>query len=1609
MNRRVLSAVFLTAVLVVVWSVPAFADLVSYIERSWDGSKVVSTDKQVNATPVTSNTTSFTNNGWYVVKTNVEINERINVSGTANLILADGATLTNDKGIEVAEGNTLNIYGQANDTGTFSAYLDENSRDPANGAAIGGGGDYSSVTAPAGTITIHGGTITADGGSNGAGIGGGDNGSGGTITIYGGSVIGDGGNDGAGIGGGYNGSGGIITIYGGTVEGYGSASWGAGIGGGNGGSGGTITIYGGSVTAKGIYSAAGIGGGNGGKGENITINGGTVDASGGGAGIGGGRYCSGGIITINGGTVTTEGDPGIGGGTAEAITINGGTVKSRGYSVDSNSIVGEKVNIYGGNVTANGLSVTAGIVGEIITLSWSSLTDFIKSNTYSGTVTVLPGKIFTDDEGGLYFGSIGSRAAGKTIVPATSAALYVSRDIDASNNVISQDRVITNFVAVTSDTVSWNDGTWYFANGEVTVPERITVTGTANLILADGAILSASKGINVASGDTLNIYGQTGGTGTLTATGSDGAGIGGSDGTFAGSIKIYGGTVDATGGDGSAGIGSGCYGKGGITTIYGGVVNATGIGDGYQPESSGTTAIYGGVVTASADSGVGINGTTILSWSSLTDSITASSYSGTVTTIFGKIFTVNNSETTYHGELNNDSIGGKTLVPAENAYLAELIDVELAKLSPDNFTVCSKSIAVTAGKTVTVTVIPSEGYNGTMTVTDAEGNNVSVTEKGGNKFDFTMPASKASIKAGTTLKNYPITYNLNMGSVSGNPESYTIESNAITLNNPTRNGYNFNGWTGTGLDGKTQNVVIPTGSTGERSYTANWTPITYTVSYNLDGGTVSGNPTSYTIETAAFTLKKPTRTGYTFTGWTGMGLTTATETVTVNKGSTGNRAYTATWTPAEYTINYTLNGGTVAKANPVKYSVESSDFTLNNPTKKGYTFTGWTSTGITTATTTVKIAKGSTGNRTYSATWTPITYTVSYNLDGGTVSGNPTSYTIETATFTLKNPTKTGYTFAGWTGTKLSKATKTVKVAKESTGKRTYTATWKLSNYAITYKLNSGKVAKANPSSYSMTSKDFTLNNPTRSGYTFAGWTGTGLDKITKTLTVKEGSTGKKTFTANWVRLKGSLANGVIKTAYSANITVDGYKAAPYNWSIANLPDGLEFETDGHTAVVSGKPTRAGTYKVKITAKDANKLALSKTFTVKITQPAITGTFSENGSVGQNYIGSATVSGGTAPYTWTYSGVPAGLSVDISGAKISLSGKPTTAKSYNFKVTAKDKNKVSVSKTFAIKITKPTITGLFGAGVVKTEYSGSATVAGGTAPYSWTYSGVPAGLKVNVSGATISLSGKPTTAKSYKFKVTAKDKNKVSVSKTFTIKVTKPAITGTFGAGTVGVEYSGSAKVSGGTAPYTWSIRGVPAGLDFEMSSNTVKLSGKPETAGTFSMKLTAKDASGLSVSKTFKIKITASTSAKENSSSESESNDTASESEMSETSDTITAKTPAVTGNGGIIAGIATELRVVSDDIVSKGEERDEDLIEVNADKPVKFIIGQWVSSNGSRVNVKADEVSVYVDDKAQMDIVVADDGTFTLPAGLVHDDFKVQAKAGELETVELFIIPLK
>ena len=247
-------------------------------------------------------------------------------------------------------------------------------------------------------------------------------------------------------------------------------------------------------------------------------------------------------------------------------------------------------------------------------------------------------------------------------------------------------------------------------------------------------------------------------------------------------------------------------------------------------------------------------------------------------------------------------------------------------------------------------------------------------------------------------------------------------------------------------------MTIPTGSTGDRSYTATWelnNYANYTISYDLNGGTAGtpANPATYTITSKAFTLTTPTRKGYTFTGWTGTGLTGPTTSVTIATGSTGDRTYTASWELNNYAIGYDLDGGVAGTAaNPATYTITSKAFTLTNPTRKGYTFTGWTGTGLTGPTPSVTIATGSIGNRTYTATWTVNDYTIGYDLDGGTAGTpvNPATYTVKSNPTTLTNPTRPGYTFAGWTGTNLTGPTPSVTIPTGSTGDRTYTATWDL-------------------------------------------------------------------------------------------------------------------------------------------------------------------------------------------------------------------------------------------------------------------------------------------------------------------------------------------------------------------------------------------------------------------------------------------------------------------------------------------------------------------------------------------------------------------------------------
>ena len=226
--------------------------------------------------------------------------------------------------------------------------------------------------------------------------------------------------------------------------------------------------------------------------------------------------------------------------------------------------------------------------------------------------------------------------------------------------------------------------------------------------------------------------------------------------------------------------------------------------------------------------------------------------------------------------------------------------------------------------------------------------------------------------------------------------------------------------------------------------TAQWTAPTYAVTLNTNGGTInSGNVTSYTYGVGATlpTAGDMTYTGHTFVGWYDNENLTGSPIAAIGGTETGNKEYWAKWEINQYTITFDTAGGSVVT--PITQNYGTATTAPADPTKTGYTFAGWDRAIPATM---------PAENLTITAQWTVNQYTIAYDLAGGTAEGNPDTYTIETGAFTLKNPTKSGYTFTGWSGTGLDgENNMTVTIPTGSTGNRTYTAHWRYNGSGHSY------------------------------------------------------------------------------------------------------------------------------------------------------------------------------------------------------------------------------------------------------------------------------------------------------------------------------------------------------------------------------------------------------------------------------------------------------------------------------------------------------------------------------------------------------------------------------
>jgi len=386
-----------------------------------------------------------------------------------------------------------------------------------------------------------------------------------------------------------------LTIYGqsggtGKLTVTGSKDGDAGIGGGESSAGGTITINGGTVTAKSGVQGAGIGGGDDGAGGNITINGGMVTATSNnfGAGIGGGLGGAGGTIVISGDAeVKATGGSGFSG---SVFALGGGAGIGSGggisnYIHDGNSPASGSITISGNaNVTSQGgggdssNAVKAhggagiGSGGAAGTGSSADSLGTITINT-TGTVNATGGVDVGGANPGTNIGAGGSQSGAGTEWSGNPVPYLDDKGVEQSRAVYT--KLTAEYLSSNSSML--NSG-WYVVDSTFTYGDRIIfISGDVHIILTDSANMTASKAIAVTGSNSLTLYGQSGGTGKLTATGGpQDAGIGGGLDGAGGTITINGGAVKVTGGIGGAGIGGGRRGAGGTITINGGTVNATG-------------------------------------------------------------------------------------------------------------------------------------------------------------------------------------------------------------------------------------------------------------------------------------------------------------------------------------------------------------------------------------------------------------------------------------------------------------------------------------------------------------------------------------------------------------------------------------------------------------------------------------------------------------------------------------------------------------------------------------------------------------------------------------------------------------------------------------------------------------------------------------------------------------------------------------------------------------------------------------------------------------------------------------------------------------------------
>ena len=416
------------------------------------------------------------------------------------------------------------------------------------------------------------------------------------------------------------------------------------------------------------------------------------------------------------------------------------------------------------------------------------------------------------------------------------------------------------------------------------------------------------------------------------------------------------------------------------------------------------------------------------------------------------------------------------------------------------------------------------------------------------------------------VSTYNIAYELNGGvNAASNPATYNDDADT-PLAAPVRTGYSFGGWyDNEGLTGSPV-TGIPAGSSGDKTFYAKWTVNRYTLTFDANGSSAVA-PVTLDYGAALTAPAAPTRTGYTFGGWSPALPETMPD---------ANCAFTALWTPIQYRVSYDANGG-AGSMGSLNLTYGQMAFLMSNAfARQGHSFAGWNTAADGSGTayqdgqsvSSLTAENGATV--TLYAQWTVNQYTMTFDSNGGSAVA-PIVQDYGTALTAPADPTRTGYRFYMWFPTLPGT------IPAEN---RKFEALWAANSYMLTFDSNGGT---GEAMSYRLLKYDQTeplpANTYTRTGYAFAGWntkadgSGTAYQdgQEVVNLTAENGANVK--LYAQWrpityavhfepgIPVNGEMADQTLTYDQAANLTANGFSTTIGDFVSWNTePDGYGTE-----------------------------------------------------------------------------------------------------------------------------------------------------------------------------------------------------------------------------------------------------------------------------------------------------------------------------------------------------------------------------------------------------------------------------------------------------------------